>query len=163
MEPKFLKDVQAAGWHVEAVTTDAVIGKCPSVGCNLRAKLQHGAYIPQVDPGCRRDLIDQRVESYEDIQAILKARREGLSLSIREVEEIAGIATDHIAKMEKVNPTKLPNAEALIEWAQALGFELVFRPAPMTSYAIRTICETRDKTASRQKRFKVEQRRRVSR
>lgn len=163
MDPMFLRDVQANGWHIRAVTESSVIGKCPSVGCNLHAELHIDGHIPAVDPGCRRDLIDQKVESYSDIQGILKERREGLALSIRETEEIAGIATDHIAKMEKENPSKIPNAEILIEWAQALGYEVVFRPIPMTSYAIRTICDTRDKVASRTKRFRLEERRRGSR
>ena len=35
MDTKFVKDVQMAGWSIQAVSEDAVIGKCPSAGCNL--------------------------------------------------------------------------------------------------------------------------------
>lgn len=160
MDPKFIKDVQAAGWHIEAATSEFVIAKCPSVGCNLRAKLNQDQHIPQVDPGCRRSFTDRKVEKFDDIRLILRERRENLALSIREVEEIGGIAVDHLAKMEKDEFTKQPNAQTLIEWAQALGFELVLRPAELTNYALRTICDTRDKVAPRQKRFTLEARRR---
>ena len=100
---------------------------------------------------------------FADIQNFLKSRRDELALSIAEIEEIIGLSKDHLAKMEKQNPSRTPSTDILIEWAQALGFELVFRPTPMTSYAIRTICDTRDKTAARQKRFETEKRRRGSR
>lgn len=162
MDVKFLREVQAKGWHVEAATETAVIAKCPSVGCNLRAKLACNAHIPEVDPNKSRGILDRKVEKYDDIREILRARREGLALTIREIEEISGIAVDHLAKMEKDDFRKQPNAQTLIEWAQALGFELVLRPIDMPIYALRTICDTRDKLASRSKRFSLENRRRGS-
>lgn len=160
MEPKFVREVQKAGWHVESVNLDDVVARCPSVGCGLRAKLSQSAKIPEVDPGCRRSVIDLPVHDFEDIRKALRTRREELALTIREVEEIGGIAVDYLAKFEKDDPSKYPNAMLLIEWAQTLGYELVLRPAEMTPYAIRTICDTRGKVASRQKRFSVEERRR---
>jgi len=42
MDAKFGKDVQAAGWAVQAVTSDALVAKCPNAGCNLFAELKYG-------------------------------------------------------------------------------------------------------------------------
>ena len=160
MDPKFVKEVQQRGWHVEAVTDEDVIGRCPSIGCGLRAKLNQNARIPDVDPGCRRSRIDKPVHNFEDVRKAMRQRREELALTIHEVEEIGGITVDYLAKFEKENPSKIPNASLLFEWVQTLGYELVLRPIEMTPYAIRTICETRDKLASRQKRFSNDKRRR---
>lgn len=160
MDPKFIKSVQASGWHIEAVTDNSVIAKCPSVGCNLRAELKLGGYVPDVDPNQNRDLIDRKVETYDDIRVLLRERRENLLLSIREVEEIAGLETDHLAKIERNDHNKIPNVQTLLEWSESLGFEIVLRPRPMTSYALRTICDTRDRAASRSKRMKLENTRR---
>mgnify|MGYP001360504445 CR=1 FL=1 len=55
------------------------------------------------------------------------------------------------------------NVQTLLDWAGALGFELVLRPVPMTALALRTIVETRDKTAARSKRMTLENRRRGER
>ncbi|GGE30088.1 hypothetical protein GCM10011360_17700 [Primorskyibacter flagellatus] len=160
MDPKFLKAVQDKGWHITSVTEDEVIVKCPAVGCGLFAAISERGHIPGVDPGRQRDRIDRKVETYDDIREILRDRREGLSLTIREVEDLAGFAQDHLAKMEKDNPSKTPNVQHVIEWAQALGFEMVFRPTEMTPYAIRTICETRAQVERRTNRFTIESRRR---
>lgn len=160
MNPDFLKDVQAAGWHIERVTDSDVIARCPSIGCDLAAKLEPSQDIPQVGPGCRIAATDRKVEKYDDIRRILRARRESLALSIREVEEISGMAVDHLAKIERDDYTKQPNGQMLIEWAQALGFEIVLRPIDLTPYAVRMICDTRDRHAARTKRFSLEARRR---
>lgn len=163
MDAKFLKQCEDAGWHIEAAGDDFVIGKCPSVGCGLRAKLEQGKAVPCADPGRRRDILDQKAEFYDDARMILRARREGLGLTIREVEEIAGAGVDHLAKAEKDDPTKIPNAQLLIEWAQALGFEVVLRPTELPAYTRRVICDTRDRLDARTKRFRLEAQRRGKR
>lgn len=163
MDPKFIKFCQDKGWHIEAVTESAVVGKCPSAGCQMRAKLEQGGHVPAVDPGCRRPAADRKVASYDDVREILRERRTSLLLNIPEVEEIAGLANSHLAKAEKNSPTRIPNMQIMIEWAQALGYEFVLRPIELTPYAVRTICETRDKAAPRTKRFTLEQRRRGNR
>lgn len=162
MDAKFLKDVQAKGWAIQSVSTEGAIAKCPSAGCNLYAELKYGAHVPAVDPGCRRDPIDIQVATYDEIRRQLRAARESLLLTIREVEEISGIASDHLAKVEKDLNPRMPPAQMLFEWAGALGFEIVLRPAPLPSLAIRTIMDTRDKTAARTKRTTLEGRRRTS-
>jgi len=163
MDAKFVKDVQSKGWSVQAVSKDAVVAKCPSAGCNLFAELKYGGHIPEVDPGCRRDPIDLQVASYDEIRLHLRAARERLLLSIREVEEISGIASDHLAKVEKDHNPRMPPAQMLFDWAGALGYELVLRPVPLPALAIRTIMDTRDKTAARTKRNTMESRRRAVR
>lgn len=163
MDTKFVKDVQMAGWSIQAVSDDAVIAKCPSAGCNLHAQLKLGAAIPAVDPGCRRDPIDAKVGTYDDIRLALRKRRENLLLTIRELEEVAGLEPDLLAKVERDGTKKIPNVQTLLDWAGALGFEIVLRPAPMTPLALRTIVETRDKSAARTKRMTLENRRRGER
>lgn len=160
MDAKFVKEVQAQGWSVQAVDDDAVIAKCPSAGCGLHAKLVYGQHIPAVDPGCRRNVLDQEVATWNDIRLKLREQREMLRLTIREVEEVAGIEPDLVAKVERDGSQKIPNVQTLMDWAGSLGFELVMRPIPMTGYAIRTIIETRDKLAARSKRMTLENRRR---
>lgn len=163
MDTKFVKDVQAAGWSIQAVSDDAVIAKCPSAGCNLHAQLKQCAAIPAVDPGRRRDPIDAKVETYDDIRRALRKKREGLLLTIRELEEVAGLEPDLLAKVERDGTKKIPNVQTLLDWAGALGFELVLRPVPLTPLTLRTIVETRDKSAARTKRMTLENRRRGER
>jgi transcriptional regulator with XRE-family HTH domain len=161
MDAKFVKDVQAKGWSVQAVSQDSVVAKCPSAGCNLFAELKYGGHVPAVDPGCRRDPLDVQVATYDDIRRQLRNAREGLLLTIREVEEISGIASDHLAKVEKDQNPRMPPAQMLFDWAGALGYEVVLRPIPLPALAIRTIMDTRDKTAARTKRMTLESRRRA--
>ncbi len=162
MDTKFLREVQKAGWFIEKVTDSFVIGKCPSQGCHMRAKLCHKMPVPAVDPLDRRAQKDITLTGYDPARRILRDRREKLALSIREMEEISGIVDDHLAKMEKDSYTKIPNAQTFIEWAQALGFEVVLRPAGLTLLSLRTIIDTREKLPSREARFKVEAARRES-
>jgi len=163
MDLKFLKEVQSLGWHINGVLGDEVRVSCPAVGCGMKAKLKQGSSIPFADPGSRRNRLDVPLQSYDDLRRALRGRREDLALTILEVEEIGGIATDHLAKFEKDAHTKMPNAQTLIEWVQALGYELVLRPADLTPFAMRVVCDTRDKVASRSKRFTAEGRRRNER
>ena len=104
-----------------------------------------------------------KVPTWDDIRCLLRDQREKLLLTIREVEEIAGIEGDLLAKVERDGSKKIPNVQTLSDWAGALGFEIVLRPIPLTSYAIRTIIETRDKTAARTNRMSLENRRRSAR
>ena len=163
VDPSFLKDVQRSGWHIEKVEPDHVIGKCPSHGCALRAKLAQGAKVPAVDPSQDRDKLDEPIESFDQLRRIMRARREGLGLTMHEVEELAGMSVDFVAKFEKDNPSKLPNMQTTLEWIQSLGYEVVIRKATMPPLTLRTICDTRDKLASRQKRFAMDERRRGQR
>lgn len=134
----------------------------------MRARLKLNGPIPAVDPKGRRPAGDIPVATYDEIRRTLRSTREGLGLTIREVEEIAGAATDHFAKVEKDTPTtdssgrdRSPNVHLLIEWCQALGFELVLRPVPMSPLALRVVCDTRRKLEARNKRFALEAERRA--
>lgn len=163
IDAKFLRQVQGSGWHVEAVGQDHCIGKCPAHGCGMRAKLMQGATIPPIDPTRERNRLDYPVGDFEEMRNLLRRRRVELALSIHEVEEVAGIAVDFLAKFEKDNPSKLPNIQTALEWVQALGFEVVLRPASMSTLGLRTICDTRDKLETRRKRFKHDERQRQDR
>ncbi|MFW8636972.1 helix-turn-helix domain-containing protein [Cribrihabitans pelagius] len=105
-------------------------------------------------------MLDRKVGSYDGARMALRARREALGLTISEVEELAGATVDHLAKAEKDGSSKLPNAQLLLEWAQALGYEVVLRPTELPAYTRRVICYTRDRLEARQKRFRLEGRRR---
>lgn len=159
VDTEFLRRVQNAGWHIETVTTEAVTAKCPSNGCALRAQLRPELTIPSCDTA--RDRKERVIGQYDDLRRILRSRREKLGLSIRDIEEIAGATGDHIAKAEKDDPSRIPNGQIMIEWANALGFDVVLRPKAITPYGLRVICETRSKLDARQKRFAVEAARRA--
>lgn len=151
MDAKFLRDVQAAQWLIKAVDEDHVVASCPRAGCALTVKLREGAAIPQT---CRTgpDLAERVVGSFEEIRLFLRSRREDLGLAIRDVEEVAGTATDHLAKWEKDGPSKIPNTETFLEWAQSLGYEVVLRPSALPPVALRAIVETRPLLRRREKR-----------
>ncbi|MFS4579928.1 hypothetical protein [Phaeobacter sp. C3_T13_0] len=57
----------------------------------------------------------------------------------------------------------MPNAQILIEWANSLGFDLVLRPRDLPTYTRRVVAESRGKQGPRQKRFRLENRRRSGR
>jgi transcriptional regulator with XRE-family HTH domain len=162
MDQQHLKQVQAAGWQIEAVQPDHVIARCPSVGCALRAKLALGGPVPAVDPARARSRVEARIQSYDDLRQQLRERREALLLSIREIEEIAGLTVDHLAKLEHDGRTRLPDIQTIMDWCGAVGYEIVLRPVPMTALALRTICDTRDRVDARAKRMSIEARRRAT-
>ena len=137
-----LKKAQAAGWMVEGALEDGILCRCPSHGCGLRVKIKYGAPIQQCDPGLSRHPADRPIGSYEEVRQLLRERREDLLLSIPEVEEIAGLTKDHLAKAEKDNPSRLPELDTILVWAQALGFEMVLRPTPLSNMGLRLIDET---------------------
>ena len=148
MDQGFLRDVQKAGWHITGVDQLAATVACPRAGCALKVRLKSGAKIPQA---CASgpELADIAVTTFEDARLALRARREALGLTIKELEEVAGAAVDHLAKAEKDNPSKYPNTQLLIEWATALGFEVVLRPAPMPAMALRYLADSRKQAPAR--------------
>jgi len=142
MDAEFLRAVQKAQWLIKAAGEDYVMVSCPRAGCNVTLNLTPGGFIPQT---CKvgPDLLEKTVGSFDDVRVFLRTRREDLALSIRDVEEAAGLETDHMAKFEKDNPTKIPNVTTFLEWAGALGYEVVLRPSPLPHIALRAIIETR--------------------
>ena len=151
IDQKFLRDVQAAGWQIRAVDQDKVVAGCPRSGCTLNVNLRNGVKIPET---CHEgpDLAEVRVRTYDDARLFLRDRRETLCLTISEIEEVAGCAVDHLAKAEKDNPSKFPNAQLLIEWAAALGYDLVLRPSTLPGMALRYISDTRPEVGARTRR-----------
>lgn len=150
MDQGFLRDVQRAGWQITGVDGQAATVACPRAGCSLKVRLKSGAKIPQA---CATgpDLAEVTVTTFEDARVFLRARREALGLTIKELEEVAGAAVDHLAKAEKDNPSKYPNTQLLIEWATSLGYEVVLRPAAMPAMALRYLADSRSQAASRLK------------
>lgn len=141
MDVPFLKQVQEAGWLIDRVDKNSVDGACPRAGCSLRVKLRQGAAIPTA---CGGGVIDEMViQNFEDARVFLLNRRQRLALSISDVEHIAGMTPDYLAKFGKENPSKIPNAQTFLEWAQALGMEVVFRPARLPQIALRQVADTR--------------------
>lgn len=153
MKPEFLREVQAAGWNIiTADETDVWVG-CPRAGCNLRHRLREGAAVPAT---CRPQpvLAEIVVEQFDDARRAMRSRREELCLSIKDVEEAAGIAGDFLAKFEKDDVVKIPNAITFIEWVQALGYTVVLRPTGLPPYALRIISDTRKHVVRRKASFR---------
>lgn len=161
MKPEFLKEVQRQGWAIEQVKEDRIIAKCPAAGCAVRATLKLDRTVPAVDPTTDRDRRDVVIDSFDALREVLRERRNDLALNIRETEEITGMAVDHLAKIEKPEPSRLPNFQIMLELAQALGYEMVLRPAPLPPFSVRVISDTRSKFETRQRRLtRTESRRR---
>lgn len=156
MDPKFLKRIEDQGWVVESVEQDGVTARCPGKGCGLKTKFkEHAGGIPARAPIGFKGL-DIAVGDFDGARQVLRERRETLGLTIREVEELAGIAIDFLAKFERDTWDddkwrKLPNAQTFMEWAQALGYEFVLRPIELPRPTRRVITQTRDRTKARRK------------
>lgn len=142
--PEYIRRVQDAGWHVVAADLESVWIGCPRGGCNLRTRLKAGGAIPTV---CRSapPIATITVDDYMRVaRPALRDRRQQLGLTIKDVEEVSGIADDHLAKMEKDDPSKIPNILTFIDWARSLGFQLVLVPDAMPQVTITKIAETRE-------------------
>ncbi len=158
----FLRQLQRLGWIILAAEQDRVLCGCPREGCEVKLCLTPKSHIPQTS-GRGPDYADIAVENFEDARLFLRQRRENLGLIIREVEDVAGIAGDFLAKFEKDDPSKIPNAQTFIEWAQTLGYEVVLRPGKLPPYALRVLAETREKLHQRRTKFRIHAARRASR
>lgn len=153
MTPDFLKKVQAAGWAIEEVDEDRCTVRCPQPGCAMRGRFVEGGAVPRRDAPRPFNL---PVRQFDDARQALRDRRQTLGLTIAEVEELAGIAQDHLAKFEKVDFVKPPNIETFLEWAAALGFDVLLQPADLPPITLRYISETRAKQEARQSRFRLD-------
>lgn len=151
MSPEFLKEVQRRGYVIESVTADGVTARCPAEGCGLRLAVKEGAFLPR-RPGQDTRPEDRRVDSFRSLQAILTARREELTLTIGETEDMAGFAQHHLSKAEADRIQRIPNFDFLVDWANALGFEFVLRPRQMPPMSLRYLAETRHMHEARRAR-----------
>lgn len=160
MNPDTLKAIQKKGWAIETADVGSCTVKCPTPGCKMRARFRHGSSVPQRDvPGYSWD---QAVGSFDEARESLKVRRQELGLTIAEVEHISGIAGDHLAKFERTNwmdkNLRMPNVETFMEWATALGFDVVLRHGELPPVTLRWIADTRPKIDARRRRFEIERR-----
>ena len=161
LDPKWLREIQKLGWIIRSADETNGWAACPRDGCTMTAKLREDGPLPAV---CKRgpDLSEKSVEFFDDARVFLRDRREGLALTIREVEESAGITVDFLAKFEKDDPSKIPNAQTFIEWAKTLGYEVVLRPAPLPPTTLRILSDTRAKLRMRLNKFRIHGERRRS-
>lgn len=162
IDPEFLRDVQRKGWLIRSVTETTVIGGCPRAGCNLSVNLRPDKSVPET---CRRgpDMAEVSLSSFDEARVALRDRRDELGLTIREVEEISGATTDHLAKAEKDGPSRNLNTQSFIEWANALGYEVVLRPMDLPTKALRYISFTRAYFERRKRRLPIFAQRRAER
>lgn len=151
MDTEFLHDIQRAGWAIAEVGSEDVIGTCRSRGCKMAAKLAPGAFIPKV---CRPDgnPHDIPIEVWQHIREQLYQRRVDLGLTIKEVETIAGIAIDQLAKCERDGSTRIPNFQTIMEWGMTLGMGFYMRPGNLPAPTLRYIVDTRDLADRRRER-----------
>lgn len=143
---------QNRGWMVEAVDEDRIVGRCPAHGCGLKAVLKAGSKIPQCDPDLRRDPTMLPIGIYDDLRLILKERREGLNLSMGDIEFASGLADGHVNKMESPNPARIPQIDTVLLWLQSLGYELVVRPTELPPATASILEGTRDMSGIRARR-----------
>lgn len=146
VDQNFLNEVEKAGWVLRYVKQEEVLVICPRHGCDLRITLKPNQPVPN-SCGAMPETKEIVFDSYDAWRKFMIDRREGLGLSIRDMEAIAGLADDHLAKIE--SETKIPNLETAIMISQAAGVQLFARFAPLIKLAKRTIVDTRDQLESR--------------
>lgn len=142
IDAEFLRRVQRAGWSIRAVDQGSAVVACPRQGCGLTVRLLPTSRIPET---CSRnpDYRETVVQSPDDARLALRARREALALSIEDVESIAGAADGHFLKAEKDNPSRAIRLSTFLEWAEAIGLEVVLREKELPPLALRLIASTR--------------------
>lgn len=161
-DPMFLRDVQRAGWIVEAADKSGCVARCPAAGCETRVRIDMAGHMPQRGQAAG-SVMDVPVGSFHDAREFLRERRRLLSLRIEDVEHAAGMADWHLAKFERDATEKIPNVQTFIEWAGALGFAVVLRPQELPLLTLRLIAESRDAVDARQRRFELERSKRHGR
>lgn len=151
IEQAFLREVQRRGWTIEAVDTASCIARCSD--CALRVKLTPDGHIPSKTATAYQS--DVVLRSNEDGRVALRERRQELGLIITDVEHIAGLTPDHLAKAEMPNPSRVVNVDTFTIWANALGFDVVLRRKELPPVTLRAIIDTRLMAAARQRRFRA--------
>lgn len=142
VSPEFMRACQGNGWNIISCDEEHLYAACPRAGCGLQIKLKEGGKIPLTDRP-HPALAEIAVEQFDDARVALRERREQLALSIKDVEDAAGLATDHLAKFEKNDFTKIPNAQTFIEWANSLGYTVTLRPTGLPPVTLGIIASTR--------------------
>lgn len=151
MDDKFLAKIQEAGWSILSVGEMHCVGQCPNEGCNVRISLRDGAEIPKCQ-GRGEDFTETTINSYDHLRREARERRAQLGLAMYDVEEIAGLADGHLLKIEKDNPSRTATVRIVVEWAEALGCELVLRRGSFSGLATSRMETGRKRVTSRRKR-----------
>lgn len=157
MKPEDLKSIQQRGWTIVAVDREGCTVKCPTRGCQMRARFKKDGAVPNRDVPTYSG--DQVVKSFDDVREAMKARRQELGLTIAEVEHISGISADYLAKFEKTEHLRRPGVGTMIDWATALGVDVVMRLGELPPVTLRWISDTRPKIEARRRRFGIERKR----
>lgn len=147
MTPEYLNTVQRAGWNIRFVGLDHVRVGCPQVGCNLVVKLNEGQPVPKA---CVPQANGYLISGYENLRQTWQRRQRELGLTNPDVEHIVGCADSHYSKIIRDNwaskdvaTNRMPNAEFALNISEALGFDVLLIPRPLSPKALRTISETR--------------------
>lgn len=150
MDQGFLRDVQKAGWLINAVDETVVRVSCPRHGCNLKVNLRKGKNIPVAcSPQPEKQYIE--IDGTDAIRLLYRLIREELGLTIKEVEEMAGASVDYFAKAEKNNPSKFPNFQSTLEWGKSLGVRILAERGPLPAMSLRYLADSRKQVAARLK------------
>jgi hypothetical protein len=147
----WLREVQRRGWRImEADQSSCIVG-CDSATCGLRVKLREGGSIPGRLP-VRDDSGAISLTYNDDATDAVRGRMRDLGLIISEVEDIAGLEADHLAKILAPNVhSRVFTVGTLAPVAAALGMKLVLVPADLPPITLRYLAQTRDQQARRRK------------
>lgn len=148
IDVKFLGQVQDAGWHITGADQECVLGSCRRAGCGLKTTFRPGNRIPKVATR-ESEMEEHIIRGFGDVAKLSRDRRHELAWSIAETEEVAGMTPDYLAKMEKDNPSKIPNVNTFVDLMNAEGYEVFVRKAKMPPIALRAIVETRHRVEAR--------------
>ena len=147
----WLREVQRRGWRImEADETSCIVG-CDNSNCGLRVKLREGGSIPG-RVSYRDDSGTIPLTYNDDATDAIKGRMRDLTLTMAEVEDIAGLEPDHLAKILAPNVhSRVFTVGTLAPVAAALGLKLVLVPADLPPITLRYLAQTRSQQARRRK------------
>lgn len=146
MRQEFLRDVQRAGWRIEAVGETSCTGRCPRTGCGMLAVIKDAAALPVVRPDAPAGIV---VRTNEEMRLALREKREKLRLTQEEVEACAGLTQHHLAKAEKAEPSRKPTIDTWSLVAETVGYQIVLVPLPLPATTLAAIERSREAASTR--------------
>lgn len=138
----FIEAAQERGWVLFSSTPEGLTFRCARMGCEharfvSQERVESGRTLAACQwehrPGANR----YAVPSYSEMVYLLREARWRMGLSQEELGACIGGADGHVNKLEVGD--RRATMPTLLEWAQALGFDVVLMPAPLPKATLRAI------------------------
>lgn len=141
-EGKYVQEMRDQGWLLWRRGAEFTSFVCHALGCQ-ETRLVSPSQIASGDMPrpCKmphdRGFAAHVVGSHQDLQKNLRNRRLMLGLSQSDVEAAAGLAKDHVAKLEV--GLRLPRFPTYIAWAETLGYDIALVPKALPDQVLAII------------------------